>query len=107
MFSIFYPHLVQHNAQLSLILFYDLHKAHLSYTPSVMYDELQIDIFALYSKVSRILQACDVAVFQPLKEVWCRTVREWDKGHPGKVLNKVTFSPVLEKAIECCILDTS
>nr|CAI5863634.1 unnamed protein product [Callosobruchus analis] len=101
--NVFHPYLVKHNVKFPVILFLDGHKSHLNYSLSILCKNLQIELFALYPNSTRILQPCDVAVFRPLKDAWRRTVREWDEEHPAEVLNKVTFAPVVEKAIKSSI----
>jgi hypothetical protein len=63
-------------------------------------NELKIEVIALYSSATRILQLADVAVFLPVKMCWRKAVREWHAEHPGEVLNKVTFAPLLREVIE-------
>jgi hypothetical protein len=42
----------------------------------------------------------DVAVFHPTKISWWRAVTKWYTNHPGEVLNKVSFAPLLKEVIE-------
>lgn len=101
--NVFHSHLVKNNITFPVILFLDGHKSHLNYALSILCSELQIELFALYPNATRLLQPCDVSVFRPLKEAWRRAVRQWDEEHPEEVLNKVTFAPVLEKALKSSI----
>lgn len=101
--NVFYPYLIKKKVKFPVILFLDGHKSHLSYSLSLLCNELQIEVFALYPNATRILQPCDVTVFRPLKEGWRRVVREWEDEHPGELLNKVTFAPLLEKAIQSSV----
>ncbi|XP_072389692.1 uncharacterized protein [Diabrotica undecimpunctata] len=98
--NVFYPHLIENNIKLPVILFVDGHKSHLSYQLSVLCNELQIEVIALYPNATRILQPCDVSIFRPLKEAWRQSVREWEEQHPGGVVNKVVFASILEQAIK-------
>jgi hypothetical protein len=43
-----------------------------------------------------ILQPADVAVFHPIKISWWKALTN----HPGEVLNKVLFAPLLKEVIE-------
>lgn len=97
--NIFHPFLVQNNIQFPVILFLDGHKSHLTYDLSILCNELNIEIIALYPNATRILQPCDVAVFRPIKIGWKKAVREFYEQNPGQVLNKVTFAPLLEKVV--------
>ncbi|XP_050500978.1 uncharacterized protein LOC126880945 [Diabrotica virgifera virgifera] len=96
--NVFYPHLIENNIKLPVILFVDGHKSHLSYQLSLLCNELQIEVIALYPNATRILQPCDVSIFRPLKEAWRQSVREWEEQHPGGVVNKVVFASILEQA---------
>ncbi|XP_072389327.1 uncharacterized protein [Diabrotica undecimpunctata] len=61
--NVFYPHLIENNIKLPVILFVDGHKSHLSYQLSLLCNELQIEVIALYPNATRILQPCDVSIF--------------------------------------------
>ncbi|XP_072389546.1 uncharacterized protein [Diabrotica undecimpunctata] len=98
--NVFYPHLIENNIKLPVILFVDGHKSHLSYQLSLLCNELQIEVIALYPNATRILQPCDVYIFRPLKEAWRQSVREYEEQHPGGVVNKVVFASILEQAIK-------
>ncbi|XP_072394966.1 uncharacterized protein [Diabrotica undecimpunctata] len=98
--NVFYPHLIENNIKLPVILFVDGYKSNLSYQLSLLCNELQIEVIALYPNATRILQPCDVSIFRPLKEAWRQSVREWEEQHPGGVVNKVVFASILEQAIK-------
>jgi hypothetical protein len=63
-------------------------------------NKLKIEIIALYPIATRILQPADVAVFRPVKMYWREAVRDWHAKHPGDILNKVTFAPLLRELID-------
>lgn len=98
--NVFYPYLVKNNILLPVILFVDGHKSHLSYELSVLSEKLQIEIIALYPNATRILQPADVAAFCPLKNAWRKSVQKWHTEHPDEILNKQSFAPLLEHAIQ-------
>lgn len=100
--NVFHPHLISKNVTFPVILFLDGHKSHLNYELSILCNQLQIEVIALYPNATRILQPADVSVFRPVKMAWRQGVREWHEAHPGDVLSKLTFAPLLEK-----VLDTS
>ena len=82
-----------------MVLFVDGHKSNLTYQLSVLCNKLKIEISALYSNATKILQPTDVAVFCPVIMCWWKAVRDWHAKHPGEVLNKVTFAPLLREVI--------
>jgi len=82
------------------VVFVDGHKSHLTYELSVLCNKLKIDVIALSPNATRILQPADVAVFRPVKMYWRKAVRDWHAKHPGEVLNKVTFAPLLREVID-------
>lgn len=77
--------------------------SHLNYALSLLCNELQIEILALSPNATRILQPYEMAIFRLLKEAWRQTARQWDEEHSGEVFNKVTFVPMLEKALKSSI----
>ena len=79
------------------MLFVHGHKSHLTYQLSVLCNKLEIETKALYPNTTRIQQPADVAVFRPVKMYWRKAVRDWHAKHPGEVLNKVTFAPLLRE----------
>ena len=83
-----------------MVLFIDGHKSHLTYQLSVLCNKLKIEIIALYPNATRILQPADVAVFRRVKIFWWKAVRDWHAKHPGEILNKVTFAPLLREVID-------
>ncbi|CAH1978113.1 unnamed protein product [Acanthoscelides obtectus] len=97
--NVFYPFLVKNNIHFPVLLFLDGHKSHLTYELSILCNEQNIEVIALYSNATRILQPCDVAVFRPIKMGWKKAVREFYEQNPGEVLNKITFAPLLEKVV--------
>lgn len=97
--NIFYPHLIENNIQFPVVLFLDGHKSHLTYELSLLCNELNIEVIALYPNATRILQPCDVAVFRPVKMGWKKAVRQFYEEKPGEVLNKTSFAPLLEKVV--------
>nr|XP_022903903.1 uncharacterized protein LOC111416181 [Onthophagus taurus] len=97
--NVFHRFLVKNNIQFPVLLFLDGHKSHLTYELSLLYNELNIEVIALYPNANRILQPCDVAVFRPIKMRWKRAVREFYEQNPGEVLYKMTFAPLLEKVL--------
>jgi hypothetical protein len=76
-----------------------LAKSYLTYQLSVLCNELKIEVIALYPNDTKILQLADVAVLHPVRMYWQKAVRNWHAKHPGEVLNKVTFAPLLREAI--------
>jgi len=69
------------------------------YQLSVLCNKLKTEIITLYPNATRILQPVDVAVFLSVKMYWQNAVRDWQAKHPGEVLNKVTFAPLLKEVI--------
>ena len=98
--NIFHPFLVSQGVIFLMVLFVDGHKSHLTYQLSVLCNKLKIEIIALYPNATRILQPADVSVFHPVKMYWRKAVRDWHAKHPGEVLNKVTFAPLLREVID-------
>jgi len=98
--NIFYPFLYSQVVIFPVVLFVDGHKSHFTYQLIVLYNKLNIEIIALYPNATRILQPADVAVFCPVKMYWRKAVRDWHAKHPGEVLNKVTFAPLLREVID-------
>lgn len=97
--NVFHRFLVKNNIQFPVLLFLDGHKSHLTYELSLLCNELNIEVIALYPNATRILQPCDVAVFRPIKMGWKKAIREFYEQNPGEVLNKMTFAPLLEKVL--------
>nr|CAI5845544.1 unnamed protein product [Callosobruchus analis] len=60
------------------------------------------NVFHPYLNPTTVRCCCFSTTCLPLA-AWRRTVREWDEEHPAEVLNKVTFAPVVEKAIKSSI----
>jgi len=83
-----------------VVLNVDGHKSHLTYQLSVLYNKLKIEIIALYPNTTIIQQPADVAVFRRVKIFWRKAVRDWHARHPGEILNKVTFAPLLREVID-------
>ena len=98
--NIFHPFLVSQAVIFHVVLFVDGHKTHFTHQLSVLYNKLKIEIIASYPSGTRILQPADVAVFRPVKMYWQKAVRYWHAKHPGEVLNKVTFAPLLREVID-------
>jgi len=98
--NIFHPFLNSQGVIFTVVLFVDGHKSRLAYQLSVLCNKLQIEITALYPNATRILQPVDVAVFRPVKMYWRKAVRSWHAKHPGEVLNKATFAPLLRVVID-------
>ena len=101
--NVFYPYLIANDVVFPVILFLDGHKSHLSHELSILCNKLQIEIIALYPNATRILQPADVSVFRPIKVAWRQAVREWGEDNPEKILNKVTFAPLLQEVITSVI----
>ena len=98
--KIFHPFLVSQGVIFPVVVFFDGHKSHLAYQLSVLCNKLKIEVIALSPNATRILQPTDVAVFCPVKMYWRKAVRDWHAKHPGEVLNKVTFAPLLREVID-------
>jgi len=49
-----------------------------------------------------LLEYCNLrmSVFHPVKMYWRKDVRDWHAKHPGEVLKKVTFAPLLREVID-------
>jgi hypothetical protein len=97
--KIFHPFLISQGVIFPVVLFVGGHKSHLTYQLSVLCNKLKTEIIALYPNAPRILQPVDVAVFCPVKMFWWKAVRDWHAKHPGEILNKVTFAPLLREVI--------
>jgi len=98
--NIFHPFSFSQGVKFPVVLFVDDHKSHLKFQLSVLCNKLKIEIIALYPNATRILKPADVAVFRPVKMYWRKAVRDWAAKHPGEVLNKVTFAPLLREVID-------
>jgi hypothetical protein len=98
--NIFHQFLLSQGVIFPVVLFVDGHKSHLTYQLSVLCNKLKIEIIALYPNATRIQQPADVAVFCPVKMYWQKAMRDWHAKHPGEVLNKVTFLPLLREVID-------
>jgi len=61
--------------------------------------EHKIELVALYSNATHILQPLDVALFRPLKAAWKKTVDYWRLNNEGQ-LRKEDFAPVLKTALD-------
>ena len=85
------------------MLFVHGHKSHLTYQLSVLCNKPEIEIIVLYPNASRILHPVDVAVFHSVKMYWRKAVRDWQAKHPGEVLNKVKFAPLLREVIDFAV----
>lgn len=77
--NIFDPFLLENNIKLTLLLFVDGQKSHLTYELSKLCSDLEIILIALDVISTRILLPADVAAFRPLKMGWKRGVFEWRK----------------------------
>jgi len=97
--NIFRPFLTSQGVKFPVVLFVDGHKSQLTYQMSILCNKLKIEIIALYPNATRILQPADVAVFSLVKTYWRKAVRDWHAKHPGEVLNKVIFAPLLREVI--------
>jgi hypothetical protein len=97
--NILHPFLVSQGVIFPVVLFVDGHKSHLTYQLSVLCNKKKTEIMALYPNATRIMHPVDVAVFHPVKTYWRKAVREWHAKHPGKVLNKVKFAPLMREVI--------
>ena len=98
--NIFHPFLFPQVLIFPMVLFVDGHKSHLTYQLSVLCNKLKIEIIALSPNATRIMQPADVAVFHQVQMYWWKAVREWHAKHPGEVLNKATFAPLLREVID-------
>jgi hypothetical protein len=97
--NVFYPHLKENKIDFPVIFFVDGHKTHLTYELSLICKELQIELIALYPNSTRILQPADVSVFGPFKSTRKQSLREWQIEHPGEILDKISFAPLLERVV--------
>ncbi|CAG9565845.1 unnamed protein product [Danaus chrysippus] len=98
--NIFYPYLLQKGVALPVIYFLDGYKTHLTYCASKLCKELGIELIALYTNATHILQPTDVAVFRPVKAAWKDTARTWLMNNPGESITKVNFAGILDEALE-------
>ena len=99
--NIYHPFLVSQGVIFPVVLFVNgRQKSHPTYQLSVLCNKLKIEIIALYPNATRKLQPVDVAVFHPVKMYGRKAVRDWHAKHPGEVLNKVTFAPLLREVID-------
>jgi hypothetical protein len=44
-----------------------------------------------------------MTVSRPIKISWRKAVREWYRKHPGEILNKVSFAPLLKQLTESSV----
>ena len=98
--NIFHPFLVSQRVIFPVALSVDGHKSCLSYQLSVLCNKLKIEIIAFYPNATRIPQPADVAAFRPVRMYWRKAARDWHAKHPGEVLNKVTFAPLLREVVD-------
>lgn len=96
----FHPWLVKNKIQFPVILFVDGHVSHLTLSLAQFCKANQIELIALYSNATHILQPLDVAVFQPLKSKWKKTIDEWRIENGSQKLKRENFAPVLKKALD-------
>jgi hypothetical protein len=98
--KVFHRYLVTEGIKFAVVLSVDGHKSHLMYQLSLLCSELETEVVELYPNATRILQPADVAVFRPIKISWRRAVTKWYTNHQGRVLDKVSFPPLLKEVIE-------
>ncbi|KAJ8866450.1 hypothetical protein PR048_032293 [Dryococelus australis] len=96
--NVFVPILRENNIEMTVSLFVNGHKSHISCRISELCTELGVVLIALYTNATRILQPGDVAALRPIKEGW-KGVLDWRREHPNEELKKDQFSPVLETVL--------
>ena len=81
-----------------LLLMLDGHSSH--YQPELVRfaQEHDIVLFCLPPHTTHESQPLDTAVFGPLKKHWRDVCHEYIQEHPGRVISKYQFSPLLNKA---------
>ena len=91
----FLPHAVSARP---LLLLLDGHSSH--YNPDAIHlaNESGVILFTLLPHTTHEMQPLDVAVFAPLNVHWCDACHNFIEQHPGRVITKYQFSPLLAQA---------
>jgi len=97
--NIFHPFLFSQGVLFPVVLFVDGYNSHLTYQLSVLCNKLKIKI---KHSIQMLLEYCNLPMwrFRSVKIYWRKAVRDWHAKHPGEVLNKVAFAPLLREVID-------
>lgn len=104
--NLFHPYLVKNKITLPVILFVDGHKSHITYDLSLLCNQLQIELIALYPNATRILQPADVAAFCLIKASWRKTVIQFYLENPGEMENKANIASLLKNVVDSLKAET-
>lgn len=94
------PFLPKKDVQLSLIVFVDGHKAHLTSETSELCKYIQIILITLYPNATHILQPGEVAAFRPLKAQWSKAFLRSSRTNHIEAVTKVNIVPLLKIVVE-------
>jgi len=80
------------------LIIMDGHRSHIDAEAFSIAEQNSIKILLLPAHTSHELQPLDVAVFKPLKQAFYDQSKFWHAQHPGRGLNKLSFSDVFTPA---------
>ncbi|XP_077292126.1 uncharacterized protein LOC143915379 [Arctopsyche grandis] len=105
--NIFSPYLTERNIKRPVILFIDGHKNNITYQLSVLCNDLEIILVALYPNPMRILiQPADLSVFNVAEKIWSDALKEFQDENAGIVVTKVSLAAVLKMFLDSAALDS-
>ncbi|XP_060791261.1 homeobox and leucine zipper encoding b isoform X2 [Neoarius graeffei] len=84
--------------QFPVILFVDGHSTHISLATAEFCAANGVILYCLLPNATRILQACHIGLFSPMKASWEKCVKEWQTQHVDEVFTKTHFPSVFKKA---------
>ena len=83
-----------HKPSGNCLIIMDGHRSHIDAEAFRIAEQNSIKILLLPAHTSHELQPLDVAVFKPLKQAFYDQSKFWHAQHPGRGLNKLSFSDV-------------
>ncbi|XP_053698352.1 uncharacterized protein LOC128745334 [Sabethes cyaneus] len=98
-----HPELIARNVPLPVICFLDGHSSPTGIDAAVACAALGIILIALFPNASRLLQSCDVAIFNPLKNQWPTVIADWKMKNGETFFTVEQFGGALQKTIQCSI----
>ena len=83
-----------------VVLWVDGYSSHLTVHTSKVCELNKIILYCFKAHASHVCQPNDVGPFKPLKAEWKSAVAAWRLTHPYEQLTRVSFAPLLGKAVE-------
>ena len=96
----FIPWIEANNITLSVILFVDGHRTHMTMQVSTLCENAGIILYLLPPNTTHILQPADVGAFKPLKHYWQLAVGDFQRSNVNAVVTRKEVAPILGEVLK-------